>query len=144
MGYRSDVRIVTSKRGFKELLKYIDAYYEKNNVPKEYQFDLINNLDVNYENRFQKYFGWDNIKWYSYPDVEAIEEGLRKLEDNDFSFRFARIGEGYDDYEEYYNDAENEKEKDLEWPFLVRYFDDTFVMENIKYQDKKGHEEVER
>jgi len=144
MGYRSDVRIVTSKRGYKELLKSISDYYKKNNVPKEYQFDLINNLDVNGENKFQKYFGWNSIKWYSYPDVEAIEEGLRKLEEKDLSYRFARLGENYEDYEEYYHDSSNEKEQDLEWPSLERYFNDSYVIEHINEQDKRIKEEVER
>ena len=49
MGYRSDVRIVTSKKGYKELMKNIADYYKKNNVPKEYQYDLINHVNINCE-----------------------------------------------------------------------------------------------
>lgn len=144
MGYRSDVRIVTSKKGYRELIKSISDYYKKNNVPKEYHFDLINNLDVNCENKFQKYFGWNSIKWYSYPDVNAIEEGLQRLEEKDLSYRFAKLGEDYDDYEEYYHDSNNEKEPVLEWPYVQRYFDDEEIIENIRKQDNIKRDEVER
>ena len=33
MGYRSDVRIVTSKKGYRELIKSISDYYMKYYVP---------------------------------------------------------------------------------------------------------------
>ena len=144
MGYRSDVRIVTSKKGYKELMKNIADYYKKNNVPKEYQYDLINHVNINCENKYQKYFGWDNIKWYSYPDVNAIEEGLHRLEEKDLSFRFARLGEDYGDYEEYYHDSSNEKEPVLEWPYVQRYFDDDEVIVNISKQNNITKDEVER
>ena len=45
MGYRSDVRIVTSKRGYNELKKSIQDYYKENDIPKDYQFDLLNNTN---------------------------------------------------------------------------------------------------
>ena len=75
MGYRSDVRIVTSKRGYNELKKSIQDYYKENDIPKDYQFDLLNNTNVMEINKYQVYLGWNNIKWYGYPDVDAIEDG---------------------------------------------------------------------
>lgn len=138
MGYRSDVRIVTSKKGFKELKKFTDNYLKE----KNYTYgNLLDDCQVISENKWSKYFGWDSIKWYEYcddyEDVSAIMEGLKHLEKNDMSYRYARIGESYDDYEEFSYESENEKEQDLEYPSMVRYFDDEWVKENMHQFDKE-------
>ena len=41
MGYKSDVRIVTSKQGYKELLKYVDMYYKDS---RKEACDIFDNL----------------------------------------------------------------------------------------------------
>lgn len=143
MAYKSDVRIVTSKKGYNELINYIQKYYKKNNIPIEHQFVLINNLKINYENKFQKYFGWNNIRWYGYPDVEAIEKGLEYLKEKDYSYRFARMGDDSTDYEEHYHESTREKEKGLEFPTMERYFDDDLTFTIIKNQ-ARCISEVER
>ena len=48
------------------------------------------------------------------------------------SFRFARIGESYDDYEEDSYESENEEEQDLEYPSMNREFDDSYVIEEME------------
>ena len=48
------------------------------------------------------------------------------------SFRFARIGESYDDYEEDSYESENEEEQDLEYPSMNREFDDSYVNEEME------------
>ena len=48
-------------------------------------------------------YSWDAIKWYpSYPEVEAVEDFMSRLEDEDMedSFRFVRVGEDCDDTEQ--------------------------------------------
>ena len=137
MGYRSDVRIVTSRKGYEELKKHIQDYYKENDIPKDYQFDLLNNTNVMERNKYQVYLGWNNIKWYGYPDVSAIEDGLSKLKDNDMSYRFARIGENYDDYEEYSHESLNEKEQDLDYPYMERYFNDDSIIDRMNSIKKR-------
>ena len=143
MGYRSDVRIVTSKKGYNELKKSIQEYYKENDIPRDYQFDLLNNTNVMEINKYQVYLGWNNIKWYGYPDVDAIEDGLSKLKDKDLSYRFARLGENYDDYEEHSYESLNEKEQDLDYPSLERYFDDDSIIDRMK-EIKKREDNRER
>lgn len=102
MGYRSDVRIMTTKK-FKA------------------------------ENDYAVYFGWNWLKWYDgYDSVDAIESGLNHLRDKNMSFRFARIGESYDDYEEDSYESENEEEQDLEYPSMNREFDDSYIIEEME------------
>lgn len=136
LGYRSDVRIVTSKKGFDELKKFTDDYLKA----KNYTYgNLLDDCKVISENSYSKYFGWDSIKWYEncddYEDVDAVMEGLHHLADKDFSYRYARIGESYDDYEEMYNESNIEEEQDLEFPSYIRYFDDDYTKDMMKQND---------
>ena len=133
MGYRSDVRIMTTKKGYEELKKYTDKYLED----KKYSYgNLLDDLQISEETKFAKYFGWDSIKWYDgcegYEDVDAIMNGLDHLEENNYSYRFARIGESYDDYDEKYFESDIEDEQDLEYPSMTRYFDDDYITHQMK------------
>lgn len=126
MGYRSDVRIITSKKGFNELNKYVKDYLK--NLNHE-DYNLLDDLKFKAENDYSVYFGWNWVKWYQgYESVDAIESGLQHLKDKDMSFRFARIGESYDDYEEDSYESENEEEQDLDYPSMLREFDDSYVI----------------
>ena len=139
MGYRSDVRIMTSKKGFDELRKFTDQYLKD----KNYTYgNLLDQLDINHETKYAKYIGWNSIKWYEnsgsdYDDVNAIMEGLSHLKDKDLSYRYARIGESYDDYDEHYYESVKEEEQDLEYPSMERYFDDDYVIDNMKLDAKE-------
>lgn len=128
MGYRSDVRIITSKKGFKELNKYVKDYLSKTD---DSNYNLMDNLKLKVENKNSCYFGWDWVKWYenSYPSVEAIMSGLEHLREKDYSFRYSRIGENYDDYDSDYHESEKEEEQDFEYPSMLREFDDDYVID---------------
>lgn len=132
MGYRSDVRIMISKKGYEELRKYTDKYLEE----KKFEYgNLLYSCDIEKDTKYAKYIGWDSIKWYEYSDydnVEAIMRGLDYLRANDYSYRYARIGENYDDYEEDSYESEIEEEQDLEYPTMQRYFDDDYVIDNME------------
>ena len=130
MGYRSDVRIMTSRKGFEELKKYTDKYLKDNGWEGD---NLLDHLKVDIRTSLAVYFGWDDIKWYegidSYANVNAVWQGLNYLAENDYSYRFARLGEDYDDYEERYHDAA--EDEDLEFPSLMRKFDDEYTQDQM-------------
>lgn len=124
MGYRSDVRIVTSRAGFEELRRVVREEAIKYATP-DYDYNLINTARVmwNYD-ATQVMLSWDCVKWYEdcYKDVDAVMHGLDYLTQNGFDWRFSRIGEELDDVEERYNDGD--EDADLEYPCIRRYFDD--------------------
>ena len=105
MGYRSDIRIITSEKGFEELKKFVTKYLK----------ELCNKFVL---------FG------------DAIMEGLQHLSDKEYSYRYMRIGEEYDDVEEQYCDGEKDKNIFLEYPSMIREFDDEYVKEQLKENDK--------
>lgn len=141
MGYRSDVRIMTTKDGYKELRKYINEYLKDNNISKDKCFNILNSPDIKLQNNKEICIGWNDIKWYWYPDIDAIDYGLDKLKENNYSYRFSRIGESLDDIEErYFTSEKNKKEEDLDFPSVERYFDDNYLKEIM--DKNKNKEEV--
>lgn len=132
LGYRSDVRISLSKKAYKELKKYTNRHLKDDNW--EYG-NLLDKCDISYEDNDFKYIGWNNVKWYEfsddYLDVCAIMNGLQHLKDLDFSYRYARIGESYDDYEEDSYDSNTKADVYLEYPYMIREFDDDYITRNM-------------
>lgn len=129
MGYRSDVRIITTKKGFDELNNYVKKYLKEKG---DYDYNLLDNLKFKAENDYAVYFGWNYLKWYEgYDSVDAIVDGLNHLKENNMSYRFARLGESYDDYEEESFESDLEEEQDLDYPSMLREFDDSYVIEEM-------------
>ncbi len=132
MGYRSDVRVVTSNKGFKKLKEI----YNKKMIDNDCKYNLLEHLDIDHNtNDNNKYFGWNYTKWY-YKDVELFEESLNELEEQGYSYNFARIGESYEDIDSI--SIEGKKEGCIDdYPLIDRSFDDD------EYIYSKASEELE-
>ena len=141
MGYRSDVRIIVSKNGYKELEKFVDKFLKEKNE----DYNLLKKTDIFKQSKYTTYLGWNSVKWYeySYNDVDSIMQGLHYLKEKGMSYRYARIGENYDDYDEHYYESENEDEQDLEYPSMLREFEDEYVMSELDKQVEQTSDEVE-
>lgn len=141
MGYRSDVRIIVSKNGYKELEKFVDKFLKEKNE----DYNLLKETDIFKQSKYTTYLGWNSVKWYeySYNDVDSIMQGLHYLKEKGMSYRYARIGENYDDYDEHYYESENEEEQDLEYPSMLREFEDEYVMSDLDKQVEQTSDEVE-
>jgi len=101
MGYRSDVAIAMRKEDY-ELLKEFDK--ENENLR-----DLLAVATVREKGEAVSLY-WEWLKWYdSFSEVEAIEEFLGKLSDEDKPYKFIRIGEEWDDIEKEENWGNEEK-----------------------------------
>lgn len=129
---KSNVRIVTSINGFKKLKEYIDNYIKEHLENKDLT-NLLDKIDLKYESNRQCYFGWNDCNWnqYSNENVELVMNGLYKLLDNNYSYRFYRLDREKDDYEEYHFDSTLESEKDLEYPNITREFDDRYICDAL-------------
>ena len=144
MGYRSDVRIVTSKKGYKVLDNYVKKYLRDHN--KDRTWNLLKSPKIKKETPYTTYIGWDCLKWYEYSDyvdVDAIMTGLDYLKENGYSYRYSRIGENYDDYDEKYYESENEEEQDLIYPSIIREFDDDYIFQELEYQSNLKKDDIE-
>ena len=139
MGYKSDVRIITTKKGYEVLKKYTDEYLQ---IKEKKQDNLLNDCSVYNETKALKYFGWDDIKWYEDDRsvVSAIMEGLNHLKNNDFSYRYSRYGEDYDDYDELSHESYKKEKIGLPYISLKRSFDDDCVLNGMKVNEKINKE----
>ena len=137
MGYRSDVRVIVSRNGYKKLKNYVEEHINKYkstlspnsiSLTRDYDYNLLNNLDVSKASSDGKqiYLGWNYLKWYDgYEEVDAIMDSLNKLEENGYGYRYSRIGENYDDIEEL--EADNTTKDGVEYldyPNISRGFED--------------------
>lgn len=137
MSYRSDVRIIVSKKGYKHLEQYVNDYLKKKGCNID-EYNLLNDCTLKEHSDKGSYIGWNCIKWYdqsNYPEIDSIMEGLTDLKEKGYSFRYAKIGESYDDYEEEYYTNENDLEEDLEFPSLCREFEDDCVIDYMRNKD---------
>ncbi|MFI3307676.1 MAG: hypothetical protein R3Y21_03830 [Mycoplasmatota bacterium] len=143
MAYRSDIRIILSTKGYEELSLFVEDYLKNND--KDNNTENLLNYKIDIANGNESIcFGWDYIKWYeseNYIDVNAVMEGLEHLKENDFSVRYARLGESYDDYEENNYDGKKDENIELDYIQVNREFDDEYMSECSKteYEDE-NHE----
>ena len=106
MGYRSDVRIRTTKKGYKVMKKFVENYI-KENISEEdlegYDWNLLNSAETT-EAGDSITLDWYSLKWYDgYKDVDAIMYSLDELSNKNIDYQYMRIGEENDDIEERWN-----------------------------------------
>lgn len=107
---------------------------------------MLENPEINYENKYQKYIGWNDLKWYNcYPDIIAINEALSYIENEGYSYKFTRIGEEVTDIEEYGCDGDKDTNNNLfvNYPYIERGFNDV-QMQNILIKQNKVIEKLNR
>lgn len=105
MGYRSDVKIRTTKEGYEVMKKFVEDYIKKN-VAEDTQgldWNLLNHAEIT-EAEDNVTLDWYNLKWYEccdgYEDVDAIMKSLDELSNKNIDYQYMRIGEENDDIEE--------------------------------------------
>ena len=137
MGYRSDVKIVVSREGFRELKEYVEREALKFKKPEsDYSYNLLEYADHIRSDGDQFLISWEDIKWYEgdYNDVDIIMHGLEHINAEGYSYRFYRVGESYDDIEE--TCVDGELDQDLEYLYIVRYIDDDAITGNVYTYDE--------
>lgn len=131
MASYSDVRIIVSEEGFFEFRKEVEKYIKENNC----KYNLLDKCDFKEQGKKQVYIGWNRINWNMFlSEVQAIENSLYLLEEKDYSYRFAELGENEGEYE--LRTFDSSKEENLDYPNLIRKFDDDFIKDLITKERK--------
>lgn len=141
MGYRCDVRIGTTKKGWEFIKEMAPKYYtnyikdsevveegkhtitlkDKSgwNIPTIYNKKMTLKPDIFRETKDGKYveFGWDDIKWmgYNFFDERAYHEAMDKSGE---LCKEVCVGEDGATTEEYWNDTSENWEKCGDFPIL--------------------------
>ena len=93
MGYRSDVKLALSKKDYLDF----EEEYKKRLVKEECDDNIFDYVDKvkNKSDIDTIIFSWDDIKWNEFAD-ENIEQLMLLLRERKFTYRFIRVGEGWD------------------------------------------------
>ena len=102
MGYRSDIRIRTTKEGYEVMKKFVENYIKEKEL-KGTDWNLLEHAEIT-EAEDSITLDWNYLKWYEgingYEDVNAIMKSLDELSDKDIDYQYMRIGEEIDDIDE--------------------------------------------
>ena len=107
MGYRSEVRIATTREGYDLMCEKVDSLSDGLDrcplMGTEQEPEFFD------ENDGCVVFGWDNVRWYEgmLVDVTNIVKALAELAAQEIPHEFCRIGETWDDIE-FATSGENE------------------------------------
>lgn len=103
MGYRSDIRIRTTKKGYEIMKAEVENFLKENNL--DVLWNLLKNNGVEIEEIDNVVtIDWNWLKWYEeYKDVQAIMKSLSILSEKNIDYQYMRIGEELDDIEEIWN-----------------------------------------
>lgn len=112
MGYRTDVRMITTMEGYKCVQ---DCVAEQNDV------EILLQPDIEKQYNDIVYLGWSDIKGM---EVDTLKDICDELIDRDITFRSMYLGETLDDIEENAHTNQNDEDKYIPYPSIVRNFDD--------------------
>lgn len=134
----ANIRLAITKKGYYKVMEYLENYVINKNIERKDVFNLFENPDINYENKFQKYIGWNGLEWYDgFQDVEALDNALKYLEKEGYSYKFSKIGTYSNELQEYgCNGNKDIKENfTLDSPIIKRKFNNYDYEMNLHYQD---------
>lgn len=99
MGYRSEVKIATTREGYDRMCEHVDALSE--GLGASPLMGSCRKPDFFEESGGCVVFGWDYIKWYEglLADVDNVADALSEIDECGIPYEFCRIGESWDDIE---------------------------------------------
>ncbi len=141
MGYYSDVRLSVSKEGYEQLSSFIESWCKK-----EESINPLEYCDKLFRSEEGYLICWNDWKWYDFfPEIKAVYEGLKNLEETNFSYDYCRLGEEIGDVETCYNHSTRENEPDPEnyMPGISQHFDDRNIIQWCDMADVKGQRNLD-
>lgn len=111
MGYRSEVRVVTTLEGFEAMQEIAFKIAEKEGIANDMTLFPVAGQDpdafFDFYDAQEDYlcFGFDWVKWYNnYKDVSLFMKTLEVANERGVDWQFIRIGEEFGDVEDFSSD----------------------------------------
>lgn len=121
MGYYSDIKLVTTKKGWSKIKQAVAQASPENH----HYITTEDNIDTVLDGKYIV-FTLHGVKWYEgeqygFPEVNAFMESMYALLEHNIPYRYMRVGEGDEDVERAENNMWGVEEyKDLPELELVR------------------------
>ena len=99
MGYRSEVKIATTREGYERICKRVDEMGAGSKATQLIGAKITPDYREDFDDAVV--FGWDWIKWYDgdYEEITNVCKALRELPVAGIPYQFCRVGESWDDIE---------------------------------------------
>lgn len=127
-----DVRLITKIENI-DILKQVPEKVDEKTLA-----DIIDSAEINKKVGDIIYLGWDYLK-PSY--VRLIRHSMFELEDKDLSYRLSIIDYGTDEIEELEYTSEQDAEKYIPYPSILRAFDEKDMEKTLINYEKSINEE---
>jgi len=122
---QQQVRIITTKEGYDEIMIFIRAY---NN--KKLTKNIVNDVTCQYYNDIY-FFRWDNPKYFKF-----LKYLIKILVNKNVTYRICIIDKGH--IELYENTVLEDECKDIAMPMVICEFDDKETIKMLKQFNSRG------
>lgn len=142
MGTDFDVRIITTKKGFKTMNDFIEKELKREGN-RDYA-NALNELFFKKETTNLVLFGWNSINFDSeYTDYNLIRMALQNLEEVDISYSLSVKDNEMQEIHEYKFDSKENDYIYIPIPSIVYKFDDKATINEIFESEKEIESELE-
>src|SRR5574344_1112758 len=136
MGYRSDIRMIVTKEGYKELDNYIKNKVKEDNT----YYDLMQYTDIKQKCNDIYYLGWNDLK---FKDSELLRDTEYIFCEKGLTFRMCILGENIEDVSVLEHTAEKDLKKDIPYIYIKREFDELDVQRQLRDYTEENEMEYE-
>lgn len=129
----SNIRIITTKEGYTEVKKSMEAAIYKNGT-----YRLLYKLESQKEFKDIVYLSWKELKQ---SDISILKSVLDKLEAKDITYRIAIIRSNFDiNIEENHYTSAKDQEKKIPFPSFIQIFDENDIERRLNNYLNKQNE----
>lgn len=140
MGYKTDVRLITTLKGFREIKKFAEQKIAENDEDAE----ILKEPDIEQKYKDIVKLGWNDMRGN---EVDLLQECMLEFMEKDITYRAMYLGENIDHIEETYYTSPKDNKKFIPYPSVTREFDEEEderqLKQYLKENENSKEEEME-
>ena len=138
MGYKIDVRLITTLKGFREIKKFAELKLSEN----EENAEVLKEPDIEQKYKDIIKLGWNDMRGN---EVELLQECMLEFMEKDITYRAMYLGENIEDIEENSYTSPRDNKKFIPYPSITREFDEEederqlkqYLKENVNNKEEE-------
>ena len=138
MGYKTDVRLITTLKGFREIKKFAELKLSEN----EENAEVLKEPDIEQKYKDIIKLGWNDMRGN---EVELLQECMLEFMEKDITYRAMYLGENIEDIEENSYTSPRDNKKCIPYPSITREFDEEederqlkqYLKENVNNKEEE-------
>ena len=138
MGYKTDVRLITALKGFREIKKFAELKLSEN----EENAEVLKEPDIEQKYKDIIKLGWNDMRGN---EVELLQECMLEFMEKDITYRAMYLGENIEDIEENSYTSPRDNKKFIPYQSITREFDEEederqlkqYLKENVNNKEEE-------